>query len=266
MVLGGGRKQSQRRHGGAGGAWQWYFISFISVALLEWLNEACICHATFLQLGTPGNANSSLHQSGVPVASAFHVTHSCNSPTGGSGGDPSCSGLFADQVRKEVIPGSNTSGLPRSESSGVGSSSPDPIFSLASGKVVWVSLNHTWHCLFLHSVDPCIQQSLLFDLALTSGCLWERRWLSLFISPLRAAAMANTFWWASLTLARLHSTEISLLPGTPLFKGWASLDWGLMVTLEVLLSLCPWQPSKEDTTSCISSGSPSGDPGNLCCL
>ena len=88
MVLGGSRKWSWRRQGGAGGAWQWYFVSSISVALLGWLNEALICHANFLQLGTPSNANNSLHQSGVSVASAFHVTHSCNSPTGGSGGVP----------------------------------------------------------------------------------------------------------------------------------------------------------------------------------
>ena len=102
MVLGGSRKQSWRRHSGAGGAWQWYFISFISLALLGWLNEARICHANFLQLGTPCNANNSLHQSGVLVALAFHVTHSHNSPTGGSGGGPSSSELSANLVRKEV--------------------------------------------------------------------------------------------------------------------------------------------------------------------
>ena len=122
MVLGGSRKWSQRRHGGAGGAWQWYFVSFISFALLGWLNEACICDANFLQSGTPSNANNSLHQSGVLVASAFYVTHSCNSPTGGYGGGPSSSELFTNPVRKEVTPGSNCGGSPRSESSGVGSS------------------------------------------------------------------------------------------------------------------------------------------------
>ena len=132
--------------------------------------------------------------------------------------------------------------------------------------MVWVLLNHTRCHLFLHSVDPCIQQSLLFDLALTSSRLWERGWLSLSISPLRAAAAASPFWWASLMVARLCSIEISLFPGTPLFEGWASSDWGLAVALEVLLSPCPWKPSREDTTSCIRSGSPDGDPGNLCCL
>ena len=250
--IGGSRKWPWRRHSRAGGSWQWYFISFISMALLGWLNEAHICHANFLQSGTPGNANSSLHQSGVLVASAFHVTHVHNSSTGGSRGGPSSSELSTNLVRKEVAPGSNSGRSARSESSGVSSSSRDPISSLASGKVVWVSLNCTWCCLFLHSVDPCIRWSLLFDLALTSSLLWERGQLNLSISPSRAAAMASTFWWAYLMVARLCSNEISLFPGTPLFEGWVSLDQGLAVALEVLLSLHPWQPSKEDTTSCIS--------------
>ena len=112
MVLEDSRKWSRRRHSRAGGAWQWYFISFISVALLGWLNEAHICCANFLQSGTPSNANNSLHQSGVLVASAFHVTHSWNSPTGGSGGGPSSSELSIDLVRKEVTPHSNSSSLP----------------------------------------------------------------------------------------------------------------------------------------------------------
>ena len=112
MVLGGSRKQSHRRHSGEGGAWQWYLISSISMALLGWLNEAHICHANFLQSGTPSNANSSLHQSGVSVASAFYITHSRNFPTGCTGGDSSSSELSTNLVRKEVTPGSNSSGSP----------------------------------------------------------------------------------------------------------------------------------------------------------
>ena len=100
------------------GAWQWYFISFISLALLGWLNEACICCVNILQSGTSSNTINSLHQSGVLVASAFHVTHSHNSPTGGSGWGPSSSELSTDPARKEVTPGSNSGGSPRSESQG----------------------------------------------------------------------------------------------------------------------------------------------------
>ena len=102
---------------------------------------AHICHANFLQSGTPGNANSSLHQSGVLVASVFHITHLHNSPTGGSGGDSSSLELSTNLVRKEVTPGSNSSGLPRSKSSGVSSSPMEPIFSLVSGWLVGMLLN-----------------------------------------------------------------------------------------------------------------------------
>ena len=114
------------------GAWQWYFISSISLALLGWLNKAHTCHAHFLQFGTPSNTNNFLHQSGVSVILAFHVTHSHNSPTGGSRGGPSSSELSINLVRKEVTPGSNSGSLPRSESSGVSSPLLDPVFSLAS--------------------------------------------------------------------------------------------------------------------------------------
>ena len=112
------------------GAWQWCFVSFISLALLGWLNEAHICHANVLQSGTSGNANSSLHQSGVLVALAFYIVHACNSPIGGSGGGPSSPKLSTNLARREVAPGSNSGGLPRSESSGVSSPPLDLVCSL----------------------------------------------------------------------------------------------------------------------------------------
>ena len=130
IVAGGGWKLLLRRHSGAGGTWQWYFASFISLALLGWLNKACSFHANLVQLGTPSTTNNSLHQLGVSVISAFHLTHSWNSPNGSSGGHPSSSKLSADPLRKEVTPGSNSSGCPKSESSGVGSPLPDSGLSL----------------------------------------------------------------------------------------------------------------------------------------
>ena len=107
-----------RMHSGAGGAWQWYFASFTSLALLGWPNKACTFCANLLQLGTPGTANNSLHQSGVLIVSAFHVTHLQNSPNGSSGGGPSSSKLSTDPLRKEVTPGSNSGSSPRSEIQG----------------------------------------------------------------------------------------------------------------------------------------------------
>ena len=48
--------------------------------------------------------------------------------------------------------------------------------------------------------------------------------------------------------------------------GQASGDWDLMAVSGAPLCFCPWQSSKEDTSSPISSGSPGGDPSSLHCL
>ena len=127
-------------------------------------------------------------------------------------------------------------------------------------------MNHTWQCLLLHSVAPCIWQSLLFDLTLTSGQLWGRGWLRLSISPLRAAAVASTFCWASLMGAKLFSIDVSLFLVALPFEGWASKDWDLAVAPGVLSFFCPWWHSKEDTTSSVNSSSPGSNPGSLCWL
>ena len=129
IVFGGGWKLLLRRHS-EWGAWQWYFTSFTSLALLGWLNKAHTFCANLLQLGTPSTANNSLHQSGVLVILAFHVTHLQNSPNGDSGGGPSSSKLSTYPLRKEVTPDSNSSGSPRSESCGVSFPLPDSGLSL----------------------------------------------------------------------------------------------------------------------------------------
>ena len=161
--------ETLRRHGGAGGAWQWSFVFFTSLAFLGWLNKACIFCASLLQLGTPGTANNSLHQSGVSVVSAFHVTHLQSSHTGSSGGGPSSSELSTDPLRKEVTPSFNSGSFPNSKSSAVASTSPDSGLSQGGWQGAELLVNHTWQCLLLHSVAPCIWWSLLFDLALTSN-------------------------------------------------------------------------------------------------
>ena len=60
------------------------------------------------------------------------------------------------------------------------------------------------------------------------------------------------------------------LPPLPLkvqlWGGWMSIDWCQATASDAFLCLCPWQSSKEDTTSSNNSGSPGGDPGSLLCL
>ena len=93
-------------------------------------------------------------------------------------------------------------------------------------------------------------------------------WLSCSISSSRAATMARAFWWASLTLTKLLSSEASLLSlqGVLLLWSWVSVDWDLTAISGAFFCFHPWQTSKEDTTSSISSGSLGGDPSSLCCL
>ena len=125
IVFGGSWKLSLWRHSGVGGASQWSFIFFTSLAFWGLLNEAHIFCASLLQLGIPSNANNSLYQSGVSVISAFHVTHLQSSHTGSSGGGPSSSELSTDPLRKEVTPGSNFGSSLNSKLSVVASPSLD---------------------------------------------------------------------------------------------------------------------------------------------
>ena len=80
--------------------------------------------------------------------------------------------------------------------------------------------------------------------------------------------MARAFWWASLMLSKLLSTEASLLPllGVLLLGGQVSVYGDFRAISGVFFCFHPWQSSKEDSTSSISSDSLGGDPGSLCCL
>ena len=93
-------------------------------------------------------------------------------------------------------------------------------------------------------------------------------WLSHSISSSKAATMASAFCWVFLTLARLLSTEDSLLSllGVWFLGGQMSIDRYWATVSGALLCFCPWQSSKEDTTSSINSSSPGGNPGSLHCL
>ena len=88
------------------------------------------------------------------------------------------------------------------------------------------------------------------------------------ISSSKAAAMAIAFWWAFLTLARLLSTEDSLLSllGVQFLGGQMSVNQYWATVSSALLCFLPWQSLKEDTTSSINSGSPGGNSGSLHCL
>ena len=66
--------------------------------------------------------------------------------------------------------------------------------------------------------------------------------------------------------AKLFSIDVSLFLVALSFEGWALKDWGHAVALVVLSFFHPWQSSKEDTTSLVSSGSLGGNPGSLCWL
>ena len=65
MVLGGmaGNDLREDTVGQVGHGNDILHLLYLCMALLGWLNEACICHANFLQSGTPSNANKLLSTS-----------------------------------------------------------------------------------------------------------------------------------------------------------------------------------------------------------
>ena len=139
---------------------------------------------------------------------------------------PSSPEVSSDPLRNDATSGPSSSGSCRKEPLPVAPSSPDPVF----GSVGWLgtggSPNHTWQHLLFCSSLLCPQQSLPFDLTLVSR--WFQVWLNLSIPSSRVATMASAFWWASQTVTRLLSTELSFLPfwGTSLLEEWGSSKMG----------------------------------------
>ena len=86
-----------------------------------------------------------------------------------------------------------------------------------------------------------------------------------FLSLLsRVAATVSTFWWASQTVARLLSTELSLFPfwGMLLLAGMGgSSGWGLTMAVDAFSLFCPWWSLREDSTSSSSDWFPRRRPG-----
>ena len=98
---------------------------------------------------------------------------------------------------------------------------------------------------------------------------WWQNQLSCSISSSKVAIVPRVLWWASLTLVRPLSVEVSLLPllGVLLLGGWRSVRPGFSIIHGGSHPFHPRQSSREDTTSAVSSsihsGSPRGDPGSL---
>ena len=250
------------------GAWRSASSIHSSLILCGSQNEAHISLASLLWSSTSSTANNSAHQLWVLHLSALHSTHWLTSVTVGFGGILSSlsSEVPINPLKKDATSSPRSSGSSRSEPSVVTASLLDSVLGLEGQLGTGCSSNCTQQCLFFHSTQLCSWWFLLLDLALTSGWVWV--WLNLSISPSRAATVASTFWWASCMVAKLLSTKVSLFSfqEAPLLEGWGSADWDLAVAADVLSSLCPWQSSREDTTSSSNAGSPGGDPGSLCSL
>ena len=105
--------------------------------------------------------------------------------------------------------------------------------------------------LWLHLAAPPLPWAHASDWLLMRG------WLSHSISSSKVATVVRAFWWASLTSARLLSTEAPLSPllGVLLLEGQTSAGLSFPVICDVLPLSCPWQSSKEATTSSTSFGS-----------
>ena len=144
-----------------------------------------------------------------------------------------------------------------------GSFFPGPCFWVSWAVGGRGSSNCTWQHLIFCSSLLCPWWSLLLDLPLGSEQFWVQ--LNLSISSLRVAAVASAFRWASQTVARLLSTELSFFPfwSMPLLEEWGSSGWGLTMAAGAFSPFHPWWSLREDSTSSRSAGSPGGNLGSL---
>ena len=211
-----------QRHGRAGGAWKVASPASSSCSCSGSPKDTLTCLASFLVLSSPGMVDSSIHQLGVLHLSTFHGTYSAKSKTAGSSGIflPSLSDVSGDPCRKEATVDFNCGSSPKSASLPSNPSLPDSISGLADWLGPGLSAKLTWQHLFLClSVD--LWRSQLLDLI--PDCGWALIWLSLSISPSKAIVADSTFWCTSRTMARLLSTELSLLwQGLLLLDRWES--------------------------------------------
>ena len=228
-------------------------------------------HASFSWLSTSGTKVSSCHQLGVSHAQALQVTHSSSSFIGGSWEGISTFSspeILTGPWRKQVNSSPNSSGSSKLKFS---MASASPLGSEPPRKGGTQSREHG----SLLATPGGASSSVPGIYTCSSPCFGEwacasdqfqmRGQLSHSISSCKVATMARAFWWASLTSARLLSTEAYLLPlqGVLLLGGWTSVGLDSSVFCGVLPLSHPCQFSKGATTSAMSPGSPGGDPGSL---
>ena len=180
--------------------------------------EACTFQASSWWSSILGTSASSCHQLGISCTQALQVTHFLYSSIRDSGEDLppfSSSELPANSWRKWSTSSPNSSRSSRSKSKRVSlasSSSPDP-GSLWGGlylkKGAGPSSGCTlWHLQF-HPWDLLLQQSQLQEWAWMSSQPWVTDQLSHSISSSKVVTVARALQWASLTLARFLSAEVS---------------------------------------------------------
>ena len=267
MESAGGINFFLQRHGSAGGAWRVASLESNSHIHCGSAKDVLTSQASLLASSFPGTANSSSHQSGVSHLSDFHGTHWPKSVIPGSGGifSPSLSEASGDPCRKEATVGFSSGGSYKSEPLPWDHSSPSGVLGLADWLEAGSSANLTWwHLLFCPS-PLSLQKPPLLDLTLNWD--WARVQWSLSISLSKVEMAANTFWWASWTVVRVHSTESSfLLWGVLLLEEWEPLGWDCAV------ASCIWPSSLRGWSgtlaiiSSLMSGLPGGEPGSLCNL
>ena len=186
------------------------------------LKDAFTSLASFLVSSFPSTANSFIHHSGVSHLSAFHGTHRPKSKIVGSRCIflPSSSKVSGNPCRKEATIGFSSGSSSKPEPLPLVPSSPGCVLGSVDCQGADSSVNQTWQHLFFCPSPLGLQRSLLLDLAL--DCEQARVWFSLSISFSRVKTVANAFWCASCTVARLLSTESSflLLWGALLLEEW----------------------------------------------
>ena len=115
-----------------------------------------------------------------------------------------------------------------------------------------------WGVVFEVGGGAVFRWHLAAPLLLPSGSMYlafPTLWSHLYLWPIPGKGTAEPlyllfqdccFWWASLTLAKLLSTEASLLPllGVLLLGGQASVDWDLTAISGAFFCFHPWQCSK----------------------
>ena len=135
-----------------------------------------------------------------------HIFPPSMGPTGSRGIFlPSSSEVSGDPPRKEATIAFSSGGSSKSEPPPSDPSSSDCVLGLADWPETGWSLNWTVQCLLFPPSQLCHWWSLLLGRPL--DCEWAQVQFSLSISFSRANMLANAFWCASCTVARLLATE-----------------------------------------------------------